>query len=97
MQRLRLDGVTVGDAYGRLWEVFDPPWWRLDRWVRWCWPMRRRVLPDGRQDPAGERGRIWLVSAEGRRQVWVRRSPVKLATVPEFAEGQAELHDWGQR
>jgi len=37
------DGTWMGDSEGRLVEVFNPRWWRLDRWVRW-WltPMRLR-------------------------------------------------------
>jgi hypothetical protein len=36
------DGMFCGDASGRLVEIFNPPWWRLDRWVRWALTPRAR-------------------------------------------------------
>jgi hypothetical protein len=31
------DGMLIGakDGSGRLFRVFDPPWWRIDRWLGW--------------------------------------------------------------
>ena len=30
------DGAQLG-ANGCMYAVFDPPWWRIDRWARWWW------------------------------------------------------------
>lgn len=30
----KLDGMRTADAAGRRMRVFGPPWWRVDRWVR---------------------------------------------------------------
>lgn len=81
MHRRNLDGVTVGDAFGRLWEIFEPPWWRVDRWVRLL--ARRKAT----------RIRLTIQFAEGAVQVRAVRSPIKLATVPEVDDAAA-LHDW---
>lgn len=52
----------MGDADGRVWEVFNPPWWRLDRWFLWLSERRR---PKGRITIGNARGdtfelRVWL-------------------------------------
>lgn len=36
------DGVYFGGADGELLEVFDPPWWRVDRWRAWFFASGRR-------------------------------------------------------
>jgi len=32
----------------RVFEVFDPPWWRVGAWARWFWMTRVRKVPSGR-------------------------------------------------
>lgn len=39
-----LDGVRLVGGGGISYAVFDPPWWRLDRWI--IWTLARR-LPGG--------------------------------------------------
>lgn len=39
-----MDGARVGlgTGYGEgEYELFDPPWWRVDRWLWWLWFVRR--------------------------------------------------------
>jgi len=31
----------------RVYEVFDPPWWRVDEWARWFWATRVRKVARG--------------------------------------------------
>lgn len=31
----RLDRMHCGDARGNVVEVFDPPWWKFHRWVKY--------------------------------------------------------------
>ena len=35
------DGTLLGGSNGGLFQVFAPPWWRIDRWIRW-WFMEER-------------------------------------------------------
>jgi hypothetical protein len=37
-----LDGSRCGNGSGdsMLYEIFDPPWWRLDRWASWVFTAR---------------------------------------------------------
>jgi hypothetical protein len=37
---IRFDRTRCGNAAGQTVEVFDPPWWRLDRWFTW-WFLSR--------------------------------------------------------
>jgi len=32
--RREFDGVQLGSA-GQLFEIVDPDWWRVDRWIKW--------------------------------------------------------------
>ena len=43
-ERPRFDAVRTCDVAGKLYEVVDPAWWRVDRWVAW-WttPISRRT------------------------------------------------------
>jgi hypothetical protein len=40
-----LDGVRCGNGSGDciVYEVFDPPWWRVDRWFSWFFIKRNRA------------------------------------------------------
>lgn len=41
---IRLDGVRTGNGKdGLVYELFDPPWWRVDRWVNWLFLFPRRA------------------------------------------------------
>lgn len=79
----------MGDSYGRLWTVFDPPWWKLWRWLWWWglwlwkWPRRERVT-------------LTLHFANGHREVRAARSTVKLSTVPEHVEDQQRILEWAR-
>ena len=66
--RIRLaDGCIFGTGEGSfILEVFDPPWWRLDRWLSWwCSDSRLR----GKVDVGGT-------------VVRARESKVRLPNVP---------------
>lgn len=39
---MRFDRVLMGHD-GKLFEVFDPPWWRLDRWFRYFFLSRKHA------------------------------------------------------
>ena len=41
---LRIRAIPGNGEY----EVFDPRWWRLDRWIRWLWVTRVRDVPAGK-------------------------------------------------
>ena len=53
---MRFDGTRCGNGSGDgvVYEVFDPSWWRLDRWFSWTFMHRKRtrgcltILIDGR-------------------------------------------------
>lgn len=55
MRCLRFDRFRMGIAstapdpspFGMVVEIFDPPWWRLDRWAAW-WLAPRRGRYKGR-------------------------------------------------
>lgn len=51
--RRRHDGVRLAGPDGAPWRVYEPPWWRLDRWWRW-W----RAPLKGTVELAGQRVRI---------------------------------------
>lgn len=59
----RFDRVLIGDGRGSQFELFDPPWWRLDRWLWWLWAVRR----------AGEHGTVTIGVDGGMRTVRCRR------------------------
>lgn len=42
----RFDRMRLGGADDAIYEVFDPPWWRLDRWA-WWWARVRRADAHG--------------------------------------------------
>lgn len=44
-----LDGVHMGagDGHRKLFVVFDPPWWRIDRWLWWARSVRGGI-PNGK-------------------------------------------------
>ena len=69
------DGMFCGDVAGRFIEVYDPPWYRVDRWVRWM------LVPcDERTDAM-----VFATGHEGLRlqRVRARLNPrVKLTHVP---------------
>ncbi len=37
---VRFDGVWCGDASGNRVEMFDPRWYRIDRWILWLFTKR---------------------------------------------------------
>lgn len=51
-----LDGVYMGGDDGDLFEVYDPPWWRFDRWYRWLFAEghRRAIMRVRRGDDEAE-------------------------------------------
>lgn len=59
----RFDRVRLGSGDGWLYEVFDPPWWRIDRWIWWAFAIRRR----------GEHGTVSIDVDGGLRKVRCRR------------------------
>ena len=63
MRRRRYDRMWSGtdDDKGTLVEVFDPPWWRIDRWIKFY----VRV-------PRAERAKMTMWEAEGTRTVRAR-------------------------
>lgn len=55
-------GVRLGQTDGTLWEVFSPPWWRVDLWLRWWLSDRPKGVLTFVIDGEGERSlRAWRV------------------------------------
>jgi hypothetical protein len=43
----RFDGMWMGSGNPMdptIYEVFDPPWWRVDRWFRWLFTRQRKGI-----------------------------------------------------
>jgi hypothetical protein len=39
------DRLRLSDGAGNVYLVFDPPWWRVDRWLWWVYQQNRVEVP----------------------------------------------------
>jgi hypothetical protein len=37
-----MDGAALHTSGSKRFEIFDPPWWRVDRWARWLLSRRAK-------------------------------------------------------
>lgn len=72
----------MGGTDGRLFEVFDPPWWRLDQWVWWwLWPKRLA------------KGTVTFIIDDEERTVRTRQIPNNNPFSMEYDVGKEDRHD----
>jgi len=63
VRRPNLDGVVVTTAGGGSFEILDPRWWRLDRWLVWFLSLWGRRAS----------GKVLMSTLTDAREVRVRR------------------------
>lgn len=51
------DRSKIRSAMGERYEVFNPPWWRLDRWLVWAFTKRPKALIGVQRLEGGPAGR----------------------------------------
>lgn len=77
----------MGDASGRLYEVFDPPWWRPDQWI-WWWLLPFAIWPKRLA-----RGTLTFIIDGKERTVRTRQIPNNIPFCAEYEVDKEDRHD----
>lgn len=71
----------MGTADGRLYAIFNPPWWRFDLWLRWLFTRRAK----------GTVLTFWIDGREQQLKAW--GIPNDLPFCAEYDDSKADRHD----